>query len=110
MVHQVKTVSELQNKLKEAGNKLVVVDFFATWCGPCKKIAPIFEKIAEKYGDKLLLLKVDVDEVEELVGEYGIEVLPTFVFIRGGVTIDTLVSSNDQKLSELIENHLKDDK
>lgn len=107
MVHQVKTKSELETKISEAGDKLVVVDFFATWCGPCKRIAPLLDKISKDNAEKLVMLKVDVDEVEELVGEYGIEVMPTFVFKRKGEHLDTLVGSNEDKLKELIEKHLK---
>lgn len=106
MVYQVKSKPELQEKLSEAGDKLVVIDFFATWCGPCKKIAPVLEEIAKKYEGKLVVLKVDVDEIEELVGEYEIEVMPTFVFKRKGQHLDTLSGSNEDKLRELIEKHL----
>lgn len=106
MVHQVKSKSELVTKFEEAGDKLVVVDFFATWCGPCKRIAPLLDQIQEEKKDKLIILKVDVDEVEELVGEYGIEVMPTFVFKRKSEHLDTLVGSNEDKLKELIDKHL----
>lgn len=105
MVHQIKSKTELETKFSEAGDKLVVVDFFATWCGPCKRIAPFLEKIAEEKKDKLVMLKVDVDEVEELIGEYSIEVMPTFVFKRKGELVETLVGSNEDKLKELIEKH-----
>lgn len=108
MVHQVKSKAELETKFSEAGDKLVVVDFFATWCGPCKRIAPLLDEIAAKNQNKLVMLKVDVDEVEELVGEYSIEVMPTFVFKRKGEHLDTLVGSNENKLKELIDKHLKD--
>lgn len=107
MVHQIKSKAELESKFTEAGDKLVVVDFFATWCGPCKRIAPLLDQIAKEKEDKMVLIKVDVDEVEELVGEYSIEVMPTFVFKRKGAHLDTLVGSNEDKLKELIEKHLK---
>lgn len=106
MVHQVKSKSELETKFAEAGDKLVVIDFFATWCGPCKRIAPLLDEIASKNKEKLVMLKVDVDEVEELVGEYSIEVMPTFVFKRKGEHLDTLVGSDESKLKELISKHL----
>lgn len=108
MVHQVKSKKELEAKFAEAGNKLVVVDFFATWCGPCKRIAPLLDKLAEKHADKLVMLKVDVDEIDELVKQYKIEIMPTFVFKRNGEHLDTLVGSNEEKLENLIEKHLKD--
>lgn len=106
MVHQVKSKSELEAKFNEAGEKLVVVDFFATWCGPCKRIAPLLDEIAEKNKDKLVALKVDVDEIEELVGEYGVTVMPTFIFKRKGQLLEKLVGSNEDKLKQSVEKHL----
>jgi len=103
---QVKSKQEFEAKLVEAGDKLVVIDFFATWCGPCKRIAPILDEIVKQHEGQLVLVKVDVDEIEELVGEYSIEVMPTFVFKRKGEHLDTLSGSNEEKLRELIEKHL----
>lgn len=106
MVHQVKSREELEAKLTEAGDKLVVIDFYATWCGPCKRIAPVLEELAEQLKDKLVLLKVDVDEAEALVNEYSIEVMPTFVFKRKGEHLDTFAGGNEAKLKEIINKHL----
>lgn len=105
LVHKVTSKSDLESKFVEAGDKLVVVDFFATWCKPCTRIAPLLARIAEEKKDKLVVLKVDVDDVEDLVGEYSIEVMPTFVFKRKGEHLDTLVGSNEDKLQELINKH-----
>lgn len=107
MVYKVTSKADLETKLTEAGDKLVVIDFYATWCGPCKRIAPILEEIAEQHKEKLVVLKVDTDEVEELVDEYKIQVMPTFVFKRRGDHVDTLSGSNEEKLKELIQKHLE---
>lgn len=106
MALEVKTKAEFKSKLEEAGDKLVVIDFHATWCGPCKRIAPFVGTLAEQHKSKLVVLKVDVDEIEELVSEYSIDVMPTFVFMRKGEHIDTLSGSNEEKLKDLIEKHL----
>lgn len=107
MVHKVSSKADLNAKLAEAGDKLVVIDFYATWCGPCKLIAPFLEEQAEKYKERVVVLKVDVDEVEELVGEYGVQVMPTFIFMSKGKHLDTLSGSNKDKLLDLIEKNLK---
>ena len=68
--------------MEEAGNKLVVIDFFATWCGPCQALAPRFEELAKELKGEVVFLKVDVDESHEISGEYDIRAMPTLVFIR----------------------------
>jgi thioredoxin 1 len=62
----------------------VVIDFFATWCGPCKRIAPVFEDLADKFYPKVQFFKVDVDESGELVDMFGVSAMPTFVFLKDG--------------------------
>ena len=64
----------------------VVIDFFATWCGPCKRIAPTYEKLAEAFPN-IAFLKVDVDESGELVNMFNISAMPTFVFLKNGKEI-----------------------
>lgn len=61
----------------------VVIDFFATWCGPCKRIAPFFEKLAESVKS-VSFFKVDVDESPDLVNEFDVSAMPTFVFLKDG--------------------------
>lgn len=61
----------------------VVIDFFATWCGPCKRIAPTYEKLSEAFTN-VKFFKVDVDESPEIVNQYDISAMPTFVFLKDG--------------------------
>ena len=77
----------------------VVIDFFATWCGPCKKIAPAFEKLAEVYPS-IVFLKVDVDESAELVDKYGISAMPTFVFLKEGVVVKRIEGADLRAMEE----------
>jgi thioredoxin 1 len=77
----------------------VVVDFFATWCGPCKKIAPAFEKLAEVYPT-IVFLKVDVDESAELVDKYGIQAMPTFLFMKDGVVVKRIEGADLRAMEE----------
>lgn len=90
----VKVVSEVSD-VPTSG--LVVIDFFATWCGPCKKIAPFFEQLSEEY-EKITFLKVDVDESQELVDKYNIQAMPTFVFLKDDVVVKKVEGASVQEL------------
>ena len=88
-------------------NKLVLVDFFATWCGPCKMIAPFIEEVAEKYEGKAVVAKVDVDEAQELAAEYGISSIPTVILFKDGKPITVEIGAHDKAFyANLIEMHL----
>nr|2YPM_A Chain A, LAFCA THIOREDOXIN [synthetic construct] len=104
MVIQVTNKDEFESILSEA-DKLVVVDFTATWCGPCKMIAPKFEELSEEYPDNVVFLKVDVDEVEDVAAEYGISAMPTFQFFKNGKKVDELTGANQEKLKAMIKKH-----
>ena len=64
-----------------AGSRPAVIDFYTTWCGPCKMMAPVVESLAEKYADKIDFYKVDIDQESELASVFGISSIPTFLFI-----------------------------
>ncbi|KAK1391677.1 Thioredoxin domain-containing protein [Heracleum sosnowskyi] len=84
--------------------KLVVVDFTASWCGPCRFIAPIFAEFAKKMTD-VIFLKVDVDELESVSQEYEVEAMPTFVFIKEGVVVDRVRGASKDGLHNAIVKH-----
>jgi thioredoxin 1 len=77
----------------------VIIDFFAIWCGPCKKIAPAFEKLAEVYPS-IAFLKVDVDESPGLVDKYDIQAMPTFVFLKDGVIVKRIEGADLRAMEE----------
>ncbi|AGB28966.1 thioredoxin [Prevotella dentalis DSM 3688] len=66
---------------KFEGDKPAIIDFYATWCGPCKQIAPVVEEIAQEYAGKIDVYKVDVDQQQELAGLFGVQSIPTILFI-----------------------------
>lgn len=66
------------------GDKPVVCDFYATWCGPCKMLAPVMDKVSEKFSDKAEFVKVDIDENMELAARYGIMSIPLVAVFKGG--------------------------
>ena len=73
------------------GDKLVMVDFWATWCGPCRMLGPVIEKLADQYEGKAVIGKVNVDEQQELAVRYGVMSIPTVIFFKDGKEIDRKV-------------------
>lgn len=77
----------------------VVIDFFATWCGPCKTIAPVFEKLAQIYPS-ISFLKVDVDESAELAEKFEIQAMPTFLFLKDGRIVKRIEGADLRLMEE----------
>nr|XP_050865668.1 thioredoxin-2 isoform X2 [Vespula vulgaris] len=96
--------ADLEEKLEKAGSTLVVIDFYATWCGPCKAIGPKIEELAKETED-VIFLKVDVEECEDIVNEYKITNMPTFVFIKEGKILETFSGANYDLLLSTIQTH-----
>jgi thioredoxin 1 len=74
-------------------DKLVVIDFWAEWCGPCKMVGPIIDEISETYKDQVVVGKVDVDNNDGATSKYGIRNIPTVLFIKNGEVVDKLVGA-----------------
>lgn len=77
----------------KSGDQPLVVDFWATWCGPCRMIAPIIEEMAQTYNGKVVVGKCDVEENDDLAAEYGIRNIPTILFFKNGEVVDKLVGA-----------------
>ena len=97
---EVQITSENFESLK-GGSQPLVVDFWATWCGPCRMISPIISELANEYDGKLTVGKCDVEENEDLAAEYGIRNIPTILFFKNGEVVDKLVGAvSKAKLDE----------
>ncbi|XP_068158578.1 thioredoxin-2 [Drosophila tropicalis] len=95
----------LDQIIDEAGNKHVLVEFYATWCGPCAIIGPRLEQLAEEYADRLLILKIDVDDHEDIAIEYDVTSMPTFLVLKNKVKLAQFVGSNSEKVESTVEKY-----
>ncbi|XP_053321833.1 thioredoxin-like [Spea bombifrons] len=102
MVRQIENLDEFNKALAEAGSKLVVVDFTATWCGPCKMIAPFFQSLSEKYPD-VVFLKVDVDDAQDVAAHCNIKCMPTFQFYKDGARVHEFSGANQSNLEQKVQ-------
>jgi len=85
-------------------DKPTLVDFWAEWCGPCRAIAPLLEEIAESYGDKIQVAKVNVDEAAQIATRYSIHSIPTLLVFKKGEVIETLIGMQPkQHITKVID-------
>ncbi len=89
---EVKVTNENFESLKN-GELPFVVDFWATWCGPCRMVGPIISELAEKYDGKIAVGKADVEEADDLAAEFGIRNIPTILFFKNGQVVDKIVGA-----------------
>ena len=91
----------------KSGEQPLVVDFWATWCGPCRMVGPVISELAEQYDGKIVVGKCDVEDNEELAVEFGIRNIPTILFFKNGQVVDKLVGAQpkakiDEKFQALL--------
>ncbi|CAM6046247.1 unnamed protein product [Sphagnum compactum] len=104
LVHVVDSKRVWDSKIQESklAGKIIVVDFTATWCGPCRIMSPIFVELSKNYTS-LIFLKVDVDEVADVMAEWDVHAMPTFLFIKDGKQIDKIVGANKEELDKKVQ-------
>lgn len=100
--------SQFSLELTSAGTKLVVVDFTASWCGPCQRISPFFDELSRRYP-RAVFLKVDVDQCPETAANNGVTAMPTFIFFRNKAKIDRLQGGNPEALESKVKQHYGSD-
>ena len=89
---EVTITSENLESLKNGALPLVV-DFWATWCGPCRMVGPVISELAQEYDGRIVVGKCDVEENEDLAMEFGIRNIPTILFFKGGQVVDKMVGA-----------------
>ncbi len=100
------TDANFQNKVLSS-DKLTLVDFWATWCGPCRTMGPVVEDLAKEYSGKVNIGKLDVDNNPNVCGKYGITSIPTILFIKNGKVVDRTVGVYPRsKLVKMIKAHM----
>ncbi|CAM4166665.1 MULTISPECIES: thioredoxin [Listeria] len=92
---------------QETNEGLVLTDFWATWCGPCRMVAPVLEEIAAEQGDKLKIVKMDVDANQETPGKFGVMSIPTLLIKKDGEVVDTVIGYRPkEELDEVLAKYL----
>lgn len=90
----------------ETSSGLVLADFWAPWCGPCKMIAPVLEDIDAEMGDKVKIVKIDVDENQETAAKFGVMSIPTLIIMKDGEVVDKVVGFQPKEaLVERLNQH-----
>ena len=103
-VKEVGTLPEFREKIADAkkAKKLLVVDFTATWCGPCQRVAPAYADLSLKYGD-VVFLKVDVDKAKDVSSECGVRCMPTFQMFKNGEKVDAVEGADIGKIEGVLK-------
>ena len=101
-------VDEFNKILELYSNRIIIVDFWATWCGPCMTFAPVFEKLFQEHSHEIIFLKVNVDVNEDITRHYGISGIPTTLFFKGKKVIQKIVGATNYNHIKLIIQKIKD--
>ncbi len=92
----------------ETSSKPVLVDFWAEWCGPCRMIAPTFEKLARNFANEITFAKVDVDELPEVASRYAVRSIPTLILFRGGNVAERVVGlTSYEQLAQMLRPYVQ---
>ena len=107
-VFHISSAEMFDRLVSESDGKLIVVDFSASWCMPCKLIAPVFEEMASSDGEfaNVIFMKIDVDEVPELAERFQVQAMPTFLFMKANDEVDRFSGASVEKLKQTIVAHL----
>lgn len=102
-IREIKSLEECQQICTEIPNTIIVLDFSATWCGPCKRIYPVLEKLSKEYPD-ILFFKIDIDNLSDVASHFEIEAVPSFKFIYNNKIVAQISGADSPKLIQTIKN------
>ncbi len=103
------TATDFKTTINNKKGLPVFVDFYADWCGPCKLAAPVVDKLAGEYGDKMIVAKLNVDQNNQIAAEYGVMSIPTTIVFKKGEEVDRKIGfPGGDGFREMIEQNLKD--
>ena len=105
---QIQNIDEFNKILEDYSNEIILVDFWATWCGPCMTFAPVFEKLFQEHANEVIFLKVNVDLNGEIARHYEISGIPTTLFIQNRKVIQKIVGATNYNHIKLIIQKIKD--
>jgi len=103
-ITHITSLSQLDGILSSSNDKLTVIDFHATWCGPCHAIAPTYESFSKEYKN-VNFLKCDVDAAREVASRYSISAMPTFIFLKGSTKVDQVRGANKAGIEAALRKH-----
>lgn len=104
---EIKYTDDNINEYLDQADKLVVIDFWATWCGPCQRLKPIIAQVAEDYGEKAFIGKYNTENNEALIDRFDVRNIPTILFVKNGEVVDRLSGAvNKLKITDTIDKYL----
>jgi len=98
---EITSLEKLKNII-DSNNNSIIIDFYAPWCGPCKKIAPVFQKLSEENAN-VIFIKVDIDEAEAIAEYFQIKALPTFIGIKDKKIVKHCTGGNETILKDILK-------
>jgi len=104
---KIHSAEEFDNLLKKFPNKVIIIDFWAVWCGPCMMFAPIFEKLQQVHGEEFIFVKLNVDENHSIAQRYRITGIPTTLFVKGDKVVHKVVGAVNAEYMERVLEKLK---